>query len=34
MDTERISALRKFVAPEYIYGTGSRALVSRYAQNL
>ncbi|NRA56382.1 MAG: iron-containing alcohol dehydrogenase [Gammaproteobacteria bacterium] len=34
MDTERISALRKFVAPEYIYGTGSRELVSRYAQNL
>ena len=29
-----LSSLRKFVAPEYIYGFGSRNLVSRFAHNL
>jgi len=28
-----LSNLRKFVAPEYIYGQGSRKLVTRYAKN-
>ena len=27
-------ALRKFVAPEFILGTGARNLVARYAKNL
>ncbi|NLX26649.1 MAG: iron-containing alcohol dehydrogenase, partial [Lentisphaerae bacterium] len=26
--------LRKFVAPEFIYGTGALSLTGRYAQNL
>lgn len=36
MDTKNYtpSSLRKFVAPEYIYGFGSRNLVSRFAHNL
>jgi alcohol dehydrogenase class IV len=36
MDTKNytLSSLRKFVAPEYIYGFGSRNLVSRFAHNL
>ena len=29
-----ISELRKFVAPEYIFGAGARLLVGRYAKNL
>ena len=29
-----LSSLRKFVAPEYIYGFGSRHLVARFARNL
>jgi alcohol dehydrogenase class IV len=34
MDTSNyLSKLRKFVAPEYIYGLGSRKLVTRYAKN-
>ncbi len=33
--TEAIgSELRKFVAPEFIFGTGARLVVARYAQNL
>jgi alcohol dehydrogenase class IV len=36
MDTKNytLSSLRKFVAPEYIYGFGSRNLVNRFAHNL
>lgn len=34
MAAQTYSNLRKFVAPEYIYGAGSRKLVDRYAQNL
>ena len=33
MKTNEYSNLRKFVAPEYIYGIGSRKLVARYANN-
>jgi len=33
MPSSNISQLRKFVAPEYIYGTGARLLVSRYVKN-
>lgn len=29
-----MDSLRKFVAPEYIFGAGSRALAGRYARNL
>ena len=29
-----LSSLRKFVAPEYIYGFGSRHLLPRFARNL
>lgn len=34
MENNNFSQLRKFVAPEYIYGTGSRKLTARYAKNL
>ena len=33
MKVDTLSNLRKFVAPEYIYGIGSRKLVARYAKN-
>jgi alcohol dehydrogenase class IV len=33
MKKDTLSLLRKFVAPEYIYGAGSRKLVDRYAKN-
>lgn len=33
MKTTNLSNLRKFVAPEYIYGIGSRKLVAQYAKN-
>jgi len=33
MKQDSLSLLRKFVAPEYIYGAGSRKLVDRYAKN-
>ncbi len=33
MKKDTLSLLRKFVAPEYIYGAGSRKLVDRYANN-
>jgi alcohol dehydrogenase class IV len=32
--TEVIAALRKFVAPEFVFGSGSRKLVGTYASNL
>lgn len=32
-EIKKLSKLRKFVAPEYIYGIGSRKLASQYARN-
>jgi alcohol dehydrogenase len=34
MDPDAESELRKFVAPEFIYGTGALDLIGRYARNL
>ena len=32
-DTQSLLELRKFVAPEFIFGLGARKLVGRYAKN-
>ena len=32
-DTRSLLELRKFVAPEFIFGLGARKLVGRYAKN-
>ena len=33
MNQNNISSLRKFVAPEYVYGIGSRKLIAQFAKN-
>lgn len=34
MNSQNVSILRKFVAPEFIFGLGARRLAGRYAKNL